>query len=51
MDKHLKTLLEKLAMLTWQDEIELNPQEAKLYGIQYADIFPLEEYKEGVDDE
>lgn len=51
MDKHLKSLLDKLDMLSSQDEIELTPYEAELYGVDYADILPPEEYQEGSSDE
>ena len=50
MDIHLNSLIEKLAMLTTQDEIELNPFEAEIYGIANSDILPLEEYQGGPED-
>jgi len=51
MDLHYDTLLEKLIKLTPETSIELTNQEAALYGVEYADKLPIEDYQQEVNHE
>jgi hypothetical protein len=49
MDNHFIRLQEKLALLTTLGSIELTPEEALIYGIEYMDH--SSQFKEGDEDE
>ncbi|MBD1430211.1 MULTISPECIES: hypothetical protein [Sphingobacterium] len=51
MDKHYKSLLEKLTLLASLKSVELTPEEALLYGVEYCDNFNEFELMEGGEDE
>jgi len=50
MDYHLRSLQQKLSILASGEDIGLTPQEAAVYGVEYADEWP-DESPEVDDDE
>ena len=40
MDYHLRSLQQKLSILANGEDIGLTPQEAAIYGVEYADEWP-----------
>jgi hypothetical protein len=49
MDKHYISLVEKLALLSAVERVELTPEEALLYGVAYSDN--INEIMEGEENE
>lgn len=43
---HLGSLERKLQLIAEGQELELTPEEALIYGIDYADEFPNDSYEE-----
>lgn len=46
MDYHLRSLQQKLSILASGEDIGLTPQEAAIYGVDYADEWPEDESPE-----
>ena len=46
MDYHLRSLQQKLSILASGEDIGLTPQEAAIYGVEYADEWPDDESPE-----
>ncbi|MGJ1197331.1 hypothetical protein ACR777_14975 [Sphingobacterium spiritivorum] len=46
MDYHLRSLQQKLSILASGEDIGLTPQEAAIYGVEYADEWPEDESPE-----
>jgi len=46
MDYHLRSLQQKLSILASGEDIGLTPQEAAIYGVEYADEWPDDESQE-----
>lgn len=51
MEKHYKSLFEKLAILASENSVELTPEEALLYGVEYCDNINEVELIQGVKNE
>lgn len=51
MERYLKTLEDKLHLLAEGEDIGLTPEEATVYGADYADNLPEDEQLEELDDE
>lgn len=51
MDYHLRLLGQKLSVLASGEDIGLTPQEAAVYGVEYADEWPEDESPEVDEDE
>ncbi|MEC3879111.1 MULTISPECIES: hypothetical protein [Parapedobacter] len=46
MDYHLRSLQQKLSILASGEDIGITPQEAAIYGVEYADEWPEDESPE-----
>lgn len=46
MDYHLRSLQQKLSILASGEDIGLTPQEAAIYGVEYADEWTEDESPE-----
>lgn len=46
MDYHLRSLQQKLSVLASGEDIGLTPEEAAIYGVDYADELPADESPE-----